>query len=218
MFLLFSFADPSYFVFLTFFRVSIFFRETLLFSFILKRLQEINHGIPTAMHLIHFLSITFPRTPANWKNWETLHIKLLNKLKYRAKPEKWEPVLGRFIFNHAADIDGLPEAAECLVSGVCDRASQLQSTPIHIARPYSPVYYGLGVEVRTRLLLTLLESQFDRNQSFKDKVNLRSAVDLRFRPLGYDVWGRIYWLLKDSEINVLLYREDSEKKAFQVSR
>ncbi|KAA0189693.1 Remodeling and spacing factor 1 [Fasciolopsis buskii] len=168
------------------------------------------------MHLIHFLSITFPRTPANWKNWETLHIKLLNKLKYRAKPEKWEPVLGRFIFNHAADIDGLPEAAECLVSGVCDRASQLQSTPIHIARPYSPVYYGLGVEVRTRLLLTLLESQFDRNQSFKDKVNLRSAVDLRFRPLGYDVWGRIYWLLKDSEINVLLYREDSEKKAFQL--
>ncbi|VDP90273.1 unnamed protein product [Echinostoma caproni] len=155
---------------------------------------------------------------ANWKNWETLHIKLLNKLKYRARPERWEPVLGRFLFNHAADIDGLSEAAECLVSGICAKSSTNTSstTPVHINRPYSPVYYGLGAEVRTRLLLALLESQFDRNQGFKEKVNLRSAMDLRFRPLGYDVWGRIYWLLKDSEINLLLYREDSGKQTFQV--
>ncbi|THD25258.1 putative Remodeling and spacing factor 1/sw [Fasciola hepatica] len=168
----------------------------------------------TFPQLEQFLSLG---NSANWKNWETLHIKLLNKLKYRARPEKWEPVLGRFLFNHAADIDGLPEAAECLVSGVRDKPSmQSQPIPVHISRPYSPVYYGLDVEVRTRLLLALLESQFDRNPGFKEKVNLRSAVDLRFRPLGYDVWGRIYWLLKDSEVNVLLYREDSERRTFQL--
>ncbi|KAA3672957.1 uncharacterized protein DEA37_0012010 [Paragonimus westermani] len=97
------------------------------------------------------------------------------------------------------------------MSDLVDAAERLQNgTGVKSEHATSLAYYSLSAATRTKVLLSLLESQFDRNQGFKDKVNLRPSVDLRFRPLGSDVWGRIYWLLKDSEVNVLLYREDTE--------
>ncbi|KAF5399038.1 hypothetical protein PHET_07980 [Paragonimus heterotremus] len=151
----------------------------------------------TFPQLIEFLSLS---DGANWRKWETLHIKLLNKLKYRARPERWEPVLGRFLQIHTPNMSDLMDAAERLQHG----------TSVKSEHATSLAYYSLSAATRTKVLLSLLESQFDRNQGFKDKVNVRPSVDLRFRPLGADVWGRIYWLLKDSEVNVLLYREDTE--------
>ncbi|KAF6771894.1 hypothetical protein AHF37_08854 [Paragonimus kellicotti] len=97
------------------------------------------------------------------------------------------------------------------MSDLMDAAERLQNgTSVKSEHATSLAYYSLSAATRTKVLLSLLESQFDRNQGFRDKVNVRPSVDLRFRPLGSDVWGRIYWLLKDSEVNVLLYREDTE--------
>ncbi|VDQ01119.1 unnamed protein product [Trichobilharzia regenti] len=170
------------------------------------------------------IHLTFPQLydflclqdSANTKIWETLHVKLLNKLKYRARPDRWEPVLGRFLLNHGLHIDGIETAADILLSTEYvndDKANFISREPVgHL--PSS--YYRISPCIRTRTLLCLLESQFDRNQPFKDKANLRSPIDLRFPPLGIDVWGRSYWLLKDSDVNIYLYREDHHDNSFML--
>ncbi|KAG5449940.1 hypothetical protein CSKR_105958 [Clonorchis sinensis] len=164
----------------------------------------------TFPQLVQFLSLN---SDANWKKWETLHIKLLNKLKYRARPERWEPVLGRFLQIHAHDAEDLLLAGDLLQRGSGNSSTAANRKPV-CTPPLA--YYDLDFPIRTKMLLLLLETQFDRNQAFKEKVNVRSAVDLRFRPLGTDVWGRNYWLLKDSEVNVLLYREEAEHEKIQL--
>lgn len=147
------------------------------------------------------------------KCWETLHIKLLNKIKYRARPDRWEPVLGRFLLENGQHEEQLCEASDALYSTTT--ASHVQSLKQEEERLLGG-YYGLAGLTRARVLLCLFQSQFDRNQRFKEKVNLWAANDLRYRPLGWDVWGRAYWLLKDTELNVLLYRTGAENEAFQV--
>ncbi|CAH8471623.1 unnamed protein product [Schistosoma rodhaini] len=169
------------------------------------------------------IHLTFPQlydflalqNSAKTKIWETLHVKLLNKLKYRARPDRWEPVLGRFLLSHGLHIDGIQTAAELLLNSECGNNEKLD---VFIQKPsgYVSSYYRLSPNVRVKTLLCLLETQFDRNQPFKDKANLRSPVDLRFPPLGIDVWGRSYWLLKDSDINIYLYREDHQENNFQL--
>ncbi|KAK4472637.1 hypothetical protein MN116_003871 [Schistosoma mekongi] len=166
----------------------------------------------TFPQLCDFLAL---RDSAKTKIWETLHVKLLNKLKYRARPDRWEPVLGRFLLNHGLHIDGIQTAAQFLLDNENVNDEKLnvfvRESPGHVSS-----YYKLSSDVRTKTLLCLLETQFDRNQPFKDRANLRSPVDLRSPPLGVDVWGRSYWLLKDSDINIYLYREDREDNSFQL--
>ncbi|CAH8449888.1 unnamed protein product [Schistosoma guineensis] len=169
------------------------------------------------------IHLTFPQlydflalqNSAKTKIWETLHVKLLNKLKYRARPDRWEPVLGRFLLSHGLHIDGIQTAAELLLNSEYGNNEKL-NVFIQESPEYVSSYYRLSPNVRVKTLLCLLETQFDRNQPFKDKANLRSPVDLRFPPLGIDVWGRSYWLLKDSDINIYLYREDHQENNFQL--
>lgn len=168
------------------------------------------------IHACHALIIRSSFLLAKTKIWETLHVKLLNKLKYRARPDRWEPVLGRFLLSHGLHIDGIQTAAELLLNSECGNNEKL-NVFIQESPEYISSYYRLSPNVRVKTLLCLLETQFDRNQPFKDKANLRSPVDLRFPPLGIDVWGRSYWLLKDSDINIYLYREDHQENNFQVS-
>ncbi|CAH8449860.1 unnamed protein product [Dicrocoelium dendriticum] len=159
----------------------------------------------TFPQLLEFLTVT---EGAHRRKWETLHVKLLNKLKFRARPERWETVLGRFLLIHASNVDGLADAAAILQANLLDVPG---STSARNDR-----YYDLDTLTRTKVFLSLLESQFDRNQSFKEKVNNRSPLELRFQPLGTDVWGQVYWLLKDSEVNILMYREDPEHQNIRL--
>lgn len=145
------------------------------------------------------------------RNWEALHIKLLNKLKYRAKSDKWESVFGRFLINHALHYDGIEAEAVKLIN-----LDESHVRPSNNQKTAQLGYSKLSFDIRAKAFLTLLEMQFDRNQQFKDKVNLRLHVDLRSRPIGVDIWGRNYWLLKDLETNVYLYRDDPCSASLEV--
>lgn len=69
-------------------------------------------------------------------------------------------------------------------------------------------YLGCPLDVKLRLLRTLLESQFDYNPKFKAAVNLLTAEELRQKPIGKDLQGRLYWCHLDSGANMKVYRED----------
>ena len=56
----------------------------------------------------------------------------------------------------------------------------------------------------------LLETQFDCNSKFKEKINEVGSVDLRVQPLGRDKDGLAYWILLDNEFNVRIYREEQD--------
>ncbi|VDN35548.1 unnamed protein product, partial [Dibothriocephalus latus] len=63
------------------------------------------------------------------------------------------------------------------------------------------------LNLRVKLFLFLLESQFERNSSFKEKIKAISPQTLRLQCIGCDVWGNSYWLFVDAEYNFLFYRE-----------
>ncbi|KAL4220405.1 respiration factor rsf1 [Mactra antiquata] len=60
------------------------------------------------------------------------------------------------------------------------------------------------------LLKTLMESQFDCNNKFKDKVNEIPIEEMRFEPLGRDNTGMAYWYFLDKELNLRVYREHQD--------
>ncbi|CAH8452960.1 unnamed protein product [Heterobilharzia americana] len=124
--------------------------------------------------------------------------------------------LGRFLLNHGLHIEGIQTAVEVLLNAEAVYDDKVNIFVQEGAKHVLPSYYKLPPYVRVKTLLCLLETQFDRNQPFKDKVNLRSPVDLRSPPLGVDVWGRSYWLLKDSDVNIYIYREDHQDNSFML--
>ena len=52
--------------------------------------------------------------------------------------------------------------------------------------------------------------QFDCNIKFKEKVNEKTAAELRMQCLGRDSEGLAYWLLLDHEYNIRVYREEQD--------
>ncbi|XP_064638858.1 remodeling and spacing factor 1-like [Lineus longissimus] len=67
-----------------------------------------------------------------------------------------------------------------------------------------------NLALKLRILKNLLEAQFDGFAKFKEKVNEKTAEDLRFQPLGRDRAGLAYWYLLDKELNLLVYQEEPD--------
>lgn len=55
-----------------------------------------------------------------------------------------------------------------------------------------------------------METQFDCNAKFKEKINEQVPTDLRVKSLGRDQNGLAYWLILDHEFNVRVYREEQD--------
>lgn len=53
-----------------------------------------------------------------------------------------------------------------------------------------------------------MESQFDCNNKFKDKINETPIEDMRFQPVGRDKNGMAYWYFLVSLVNnYILYSQ-----------
>ena len=76
---------------------------------------------------------------------------------------------------------------------------QWGSTIVHLATP-PPKHFVF-------LSQNLIESQFDKNVKFKEKINEKSSAELRFLPIGRDKDGLAYWYMLDKEHSLQVYRE-----------
>ncbi|XP_053388432.1 remodeling and spacing factor 1-like, partial [Mercenaria mercenaria] len=66
------------------------------------------------------------------------------------------------------------------------------------------------ISTKLTLLKNLMESQFDCNNKFKDKVNEIAIDEMRFQPVGRDKDGMAYWYFLDKELNLRVYREHQD--------
>ncbi|XP_053404414.1 remodeling and spacing factor 1-like isoform X2 [Mercenaria mercenaria] len=66
------------------------------------------------------------------------------------------------------------------------------------------------ISTKLTLLKNLMESQFDCNNKFKDKVNEIAIDEMRFQPIGRDKDGMAYWYFLDKELNLRVYREHQD--------
>nr|XP_045592211.1 uncharacterized protein LOC123754093 [Procambarus clarkii] len=72
------------------------------------------------------------------------------------------------------------------------------------------------LEVKIRVLKNLLEAQFDLYKSFKDKVNLLGANELRLQPCGRDKKGVSYWCQLDECANLRVYSDDQDDETWTL--
>ncbi|KAG7164131.1 Remodeling and spacing factor 1-like, partial [Homarus americanus] len=72
------------------------------------------------------------------------------------------------------------------------------------------------LEVKIRVLKNLLEAQFDMYKSFKDKVNLLGANELRLQPCGRDKKGVSYWFQLDECANLRVYCDDQDEETWTL--
>ncbi|KAM3173054.1 hypothetical protein ACTXT7_013277 [Hymenolepis weldensis] len=146
------------------------------------------------------VSLTFPRiarllsceTDADLQSLTTLLVKLLNKMHHRSQLNRWQPALGRFLQRQAYNCDELREIGDALNNG---------GPPT--------LFFSLPLEKRLRVLLFCLETQFQLNAPFKEKIKTIDTPILRSPPLGFDIFGNSYWLLVDNECHFLLYRSEA---------
>ncbi|VDL61586.1 unnamed protein product [Hymenolepis diminuta] len=146
------------------------------------------------------VTLTFPRiarllsceTDADLQSLTTLLVKLLNKMHHRSQLNRWQPALGRFLQRQAYNCDELREIGDALNNG---------GPPT--------LFFSLPLEKRLRVLLFCLETQFQLNAPFKEKIKSIDTPILRSPPLGIDIFGNSYWLLVDNECHFLLYRSEA---------
>ncbi|ROT75370.1 Remodeling and spacing factor 1 [Penaeus vannamei] len=72
------------------------------------------------------------------------------------------------------------------------------------------------LECKIRVLKNLMEAQFDMYKSFKDKVNLISAKELRLQPYGRDKKGVSYWCQLDDCANLRVYCDDQDEETWTL--
>lgn len=135
------------------------------------------------------VQLTFPQLTnflvnfqSTCKSWTALHERLLSRVRFRTKLG-WEKALVRFCSKHDRE-------DESLLSEVG--------------------YDDLPWSSRLRILLRLLECQFDLNPKFKAKVDQIVIQKSHSCALGTDRLGRVYWIFLDKDFNFLLYRENTE--------
>ncbi|VDM16074.1 unnamed protein product [Hydatigera taeniaeformis] len=111
----------------------------------------------------------------------------------RSTISDYSGTLGRFLQRHAYNCDELKSVGDGLNNG---------SLPT--------LFFSLPPQLRLRVLLFCLETQFHLNVPFKEKVKTMDSQTLRTPPLGVDIFGNSYWLLVDTECNFLLYRSSAD--------
>nr|XP_027214065.1 LOW QUALITY PROTEIN: remodeling and spacing factor 1-like [Penaeus vannamei] len=72
------------------------------------------------------------------------------------------------------------------------------------------------LECKIRVLKNLMEAQFDMYKSFKDKINLISAKELRLQPYGRDKKGVSYWCQLDDCANLRVYCDDQDEETWTL--
>ncbi|KAL1425473.1 hypothetical protein MTO96_019137 [Rhipicephalus appendiculatus] len=122
-----------------------------------------------------------------------LHVHLLRKANRRVQRDRWEKALIKFC-HQGSNVDGW----------------ELERFGYRKAK----------LSVKLAVLKRLLELQFDANSKFKAELNKQEADVLRLQPIGRDVRGHLYWLHRDPQLNLRLYREhpDDENSWILVSR
>ncbi|KAH7964901.1 hypothetical protein HPB49_002399 [Dermacentor silvarum] len=122
-----------------------------------------------------------------------LHVHLLRKANRRVQRDRWEKALIKFC-HQGSNVDGW----------------ELERFGYRKAK----------LSVKLAVLKRLLELQFDSNSKFKAELNKQEADVLRLQPIGRDVRGHLYWLHRDPQLNLRLYREhpDDECSWILVSR
>ncbi|XP_075742048.1 uncharacterized protein LOC119177930 isoform X2 [Rhipicephalus microplus] len=122
-----------------------------------------------------------------------LHVHLLRKASRRVQRDRWEKALIKFC-HQGSNVDGW----------------ELERFGYRKAK----------LSVKLAVLKRLLELQFDANSKFKAELNKQEADVLRLQPIGRDVRGHLYWLHRDPQLNLRLYREhpDDENSWILVSR
>lgn len=58
--------------------------------------------------------------------------------------------------------------------------------------------------------------QFDNNTSFKNKINLITAKELRSHPIGRDKLGNAYWYQIDDSCQLRVYKEDPDEETWAL--
>ncbi|KAL7060943.1 hypothetical protein AAHC03_09802 [Spirometra sp. Aus1] len=147
------------------------------------------------------------KTPSDTEVLSTLVVKLLNKARFWTRSDRWQSSLCRLIRTLAYNDPEMMAVSESLT------IQQHQDT-VGLPKPKSSASANedcsfplVPLNLRVKLFLFLLESQFERNPSFKEKVKAISPQTLRLQCIGCDVWGNSYWLFVDAEYNFLFYRE-----------
>ncbi|KAK8786180.1 hypothetical protein V5799_007455 [Amblyomma americanum] len=122
-----------------------------------------------------------------------LHVHLLRKANRRVQRDRWEKALIKFC-HQGSNVDGW----------------ELERFGYRKAK----------LSVKLAVLKRLMELQFDANGKFKAELNKQEADVLRLQPLGRDVRGHLYWLHRDAQLNLRLYREhpDDERSWILISR
>ena len=77
-------------------------------------------------------------------------------------------------------------------------------------------YRRISIQLKTRLLKNLIESQFDHNEKFKKDINTKKSSELRKDPLGRDRLGNAYWYQVDEEANLRVYKEDPDDETWEL--
>ncbi|VDO05241.1 unnamed protein product [Rodentolepis nana] len=179
---------------------------------VVPRISEFPEFAEICCFMHHFgdklgISLTFSRiarllsceTDADLQSLTTLLVKLLNKMHHRSQLNRWQPALGRFLQRQAYNCDELREIGDALSNGDA-----------------SVLFFSLPPEKRLRVLLFCLETQFQLNVPFKEKIKSIDTPTLRSPPLGFDIFGNSYWLLVDDECNFLLYRSEAIKMSLEL--
>lgn len=120
-------------------------------------------------------------------------------MRLHTQLNRWQPALGRFLQRYAYNCDELRSIGDALNNG---------GPPT--------LFFSLEPQLRLRVLLFCLETQFHLNALFKEKVKTLDPQTLRNPPLGIDIFGNSYWLLVDTECNFLLYRSAAEDMTLEV--
>lgn len=120
-------------------------------------------------------------------------------MRLRTQLNRWQPALGRFLQRQAYNCDELRSIGDALNNG---------GPPT--------LFFSLPPEKRLRVLLFCLETQFQLNAPFKEKVKSMDTPILRTPPLGIDIFGNSYWLLVDNECHFLLYRAEAVDMTLEV--
>ncbi|KAB7501807.1 Remodeling and spacing factor 1 [Armadillidium nasatum] len=159
------------------------------FAVICSFIENFSEKLKLNLPNIEELQLLLENTENVNPNLAQLVAQLLRKINKSVKYDKWERGLQRFAHTYSHQ-DGW----------------ELERFGFKKAK----------LEVKIRVFKNLLETQFDGYKSFKEKVNLVSAKELRLQPCGRDKHGVSYWCQLDEFANLRVYRDDQDEETWKL--